>query len=118
MTHPRRSILFLADVLELANTSNPCVSSMVPVLVGIVRHFKKLGKEASILVNIYCTFIRPIFDYACASFHTTLTGEQSESLERLQCLTLKTIFGFDTSYSKCLELAGIERLDLRRENLF
>ena len=43
--------------------------------------------------------------------------DSSESLERQQRKILKIIFGFDTSYKRALELAEIERLDVRRSDL-
>ena len=57
-------------------------------------------------------------EYASAAFHTCLTADQSEGLERLQRTSLKNIYGVNKSYRECLELSGIERLDLRRERLF
>ena len=50
--------------------------------------------------------------------HTILTDEQSEELERMQRLTLKTIYGFETPYRICLEKSGITRLLERRNTLF
>ena len=67
---------------------------------------------------MYKTFIRPILEYACSAFHTTLTAEQSGLLERIQRSVLKTIYGFKTSYRTGLDLAGLERLDERREKYF
>ena len=43
-----------------------------------------------------------------------LTRKMSDLLERQQRKILKVIFGFDVSYSKALEKADIERLDVRR----
>ena len=82
---------------------------------GMLRHLKKLRLEPAVLVDIYRTFIRPIFEYASCAFHTILTADQSASLERLQRISLKIIFGLKTSYSECLDLSGLERLDIRRE---
>ena len=64
-----------------------------------IRHLKKMNLPADLLVRIYCSLIRPIFDYASPAYHTTLTDQQSESLERLQRATLKTIYGLNTSYA-------------------
>ena len=83
---------------------------------GILRHLKKLQIPQETIVSVYCSFIRPVFEYAASSFHSILTTDQAEQLERLQRVCLKIIFGFKTSYSCCLELANIECLDTRREN--
>ena len=83
-----------------------------------VRHLKKVGIAKDLLVRIYCKLIRPIFEYASPAFHTVLTEEQSERLEKMQRSTLKTIFGMDCPYEQCLEKAGIPTLKDRREDLF
>ena len=46
-----------------------------------------------------------------------LSKKLSELLERQQRRILKIIYGFDLSYEKALERAGIERLDARRSVL-
>ena len=38
-----------------------------------------------------------VLEYACSSFHTTLTLEQSGMLERLQRISLKVILGLITT---------------------
>jgi hypothetical protein len=44
-----------------------------------------------------------------------LTSEQAEDLERLQGQSLKIIFGFENSYRKVMELAGVDSLEERRD---
>ena len=70
------------------------------------------------LVQVYQSFIRPVFDYASPAYHTILTDEQAENIERMQRMTLKTIFGFDTPYCECLSKSGLQTLRQRRETLF
>lgn len=84
----------------------------------IVRHLKKVGLPDELLVRIYCELIRLIFDYASPAYHSTLTDQQAEELERLQLSTLKTIYGLNTSYADCLRLSGLCTLRERREKLF
>ena len=83
-----------------------------------IRHLKKVGMDQKLLVRIYCELVRPIFEYECPAFHTILTDDQSERLEKMQRATLKTIFGMDVTYETCLQRAGIETLKSRREELF
>lgn len=85
---------------------------------GIIRHLKKIGTDLGTLVEVYRCFLRPLLEYACSSFHTTLTLEQSGMLERLQRMSLKVIFCFKVSYKDCLAKSGLERLDCRREAIF
>ena len=85
----------------------------------VIRHLKRDAVvPPEMLVRIYCSLIRPIFEYAAAAFHTLLTQEQSECLERMQRMTLKTIFGWNLSYEECLERSGLQTLKRRREDLF
>ena len=83
-----------------------------------IRHLKKSGTPNRVLVEVYKSFIRPVFDYAAPAYHTVLTAEQAGQLERLQRATLKTIYGLDVPYSRCLEEAGLETLEARRQSLF
>ena len=83
-----------------------------------IRHLKKASTAEEVLVEVHKSFIQPVFDYASPAFHTILTDEQAESLEKLQWSTLKTIYGFDVTYKDCLERAGIPTLRERRQILF
>ena len=84
----------------------------------IIRHLKQKNMDCNPLVKIYCSLIKPIFEYGAPAFHTMLMAEQGAELERMQRMTLKTIFGWDVLYTECLSLAGMVTLHERRENLF
>ena len=43
-----------------------------------------------------------------------LTDEQDQRIERLQSSALRSIYGYDTSYARMRELAGVETLRDRR----
>ena len=43
-----------------------------------------------------------------------LTEGQVREIERLQAIALKTIWGWDKSYEKCLSLSGLATLEERR----
>ena len=47
-----------------------------------------------------------------------LSEEARESLERLQRVALKAIYGFEVSCEACLERSSLTRLDTRLEQLF
>ena len=83
----------------------------------VLYYLKRLGMSAAGLLTIYKTLVRPCFDYACVVYHSLLSKTLSESLERQQRKILKIIFGFEVSYSRALERAGIDRLDARRSLL-
>ena len=85
--------------------------------VWILRHLKRARIEKEKLIRVYCAFIRPCFDYLCATYHSMLTSTQSMALERMQSVALKTIFGWDVSYRQCLEKANINSLSERRHQM-
>ena len=82
------------------------------------RHLKRAGVPQEDLVALYKVLIRPVLDYASSVYHSQLTGEQTAALEKLQRDTLKTIYGFSTSYNEMLSVCGLEALHERRSNAF
>ena len=51
-------------------------------------------------------------------YHSLLTLEEEERIEKLQKMSLKLIFGFYKDYTTLLEKAGIRTLKDRREEAF
>jgi hypothetical protein len=84
----------------------------------VVRHLKRAGVSKEDLVKIYCSLVRSIFDYSSSAYHTLLTDTEAEVIERMQRMTLKTIFGHQISYQNALEEAGLTTLSERREKAF
>ena len=82
-----------------------------------LRNLKGNGFNTEELVQVYKTMIRPIAEYSCPAFHSTLTDEQDERLERLQDHALKTIFGVGKSARTLRGEARITTLRERREEL-
>ena len=72
----------------------------------------------NVLVTVYCSMLRPVLEYCSVVYHTLITREESERIERLQRLSLKIIFGFGESYENLLGRAGITSLWDRREEAF
>ena len=60
----------------------------------VLRHLKHSGFTESELVTVYKTIILPILDYCCMVYHSQLTDEQDQKIERLQAAALKNIFGY------------------------
>ena len=81
-----------------------------------LRNLKNSGFSEEELVTVYKTMIRPVADYACAVYHSSLTDEQDEQLDRLQNHALKCIFG-PMSGRKLREKAGLTTLRARREQI-
>ena len=61
--------------------------------------------------------ICPCFDYASVVYGPMLTQSQSEQLKRQQRKIIKTIVGREESYERALKFTGLERLDVRRNEL-
>lgn len=77
---------------------------------------KRAGVKLQDLIKCYCTFIRPLLEYATPVWHPGLTREQSEDLEQIQRQCLRTLLP-DVSYREALTITGLQRLEERREQL-
>ena len=82
-----------------------------------LRNLKGNGFNTEELLQVYKTMLRPVAEYACVVFHSSLTDEQDERLERLQNHALKCIYGGEKSARKLREIANISTLRDRREEL-
>jgi len=81
-----------------------------------LKQLKRSGVPVEDLLCFYTSVIRPVLEYACPVWHSSLTTGQSELLESLQKRALKIIFN-DTNYSTSLILADTDTLHSRREHL-
>ena len=66
-------------------------------------------------MRVYTTIIRPVADYAAPVYHSCLTDEQDEAIDRLQNAALKMIYGPGISARKMRSMADITTLRERRE---
>ena len=82
-----------------------------------LRNLKRSGFTEQELVRVYSTVIRPIVDYACVVYHSSIVAEQDDLLERLQNHALLCIFGPGLSARERRERANITTLRKRREEL-
>ena len=82
-----------------------------------LRNLKKNGFNTEELLQVYKTMLRPVAEYGCVVFHSSLTDEQDEMIERLQDHALKCVYGTDKSARRLRGLAGIGTLRERREEL-
>ena len=67
------------------------------------------------LVNIYILYIRSVLEYCSVVWHSTLTEEQTQTIERVQktCLKIKLGQAYQ-NYQQALEYCGLESLAERR----
>ena len=80
----------------------------------VLIHLRAFGFSHAELVRVYKSVIRPTAEYCAAAFHSQMTDEQDEILERQQSHALKLIFGPGISAGKMREMAGIMTLRQRR----
>ena len=70
------------------------------------------------LITIYILFIQSICEKSCTVWHSSLNGENSSDLERIQKVALKIILNNNYfSYKHALEKTGLQTLENRREQL-
>ena len=69
-----------------------------------------------LLVFLLTLYIRNVLEYCSVLWHSTLTVEQSQAIERGQKTCLKILLGSEyTSYADALDYTGLELLSKRRE---
>ena len=73
----------------------------------VLYHLKKAGFSTDELCTVYRTCLLPVLDYCSVVYHSVLTDEQDQAVEKLQSSALRCIFGYDLSYMKMRELAGV-----------
>ena len=82
----------------------------------MLTKLKYAGVQTEELINIYILYIRSLLEYCSVLWHSTLTAEQNQNLEKVQKLCLKVILGQEyEGYQEALKLSGLESLHARRE---
>ena len=82
----------------------------------MLTKLKYVGVPTEDLLDIYILFIRSVTEYCAVVFHSSLTLQQSEKIEKIQKTCLKVILGeMYVSYEAALEMCGLDRLSDRRE---
>ena len=75
-----------------------------------LRNLKKSGFTEGELVEVYKTVLRPVAEYGCVAYHSSLTDEQDELLDNLQNQALRRIFGPRISGHRMSEMAAAPTL--------
>ena len=83
----------------------------------ILVHLRKAGFNTEELVRVYKTILRPVHDYLAVVFHSMMTDQMDEEVERLQAHALKYIFGWKYPYARLREMADIPTIRARRTEL-
>ena len=77
---------------------------------------KRSGVQLGDLVRCYCTFVRPLLEYAAPVWHPGLTIQKSDVLEQVQRQVLRVLLP-DSSYSEVRHISGLPTLSERRTKL-
>ena len=81
----------------------------------MITKLKYVGVSLEDLLDIYILFIRSVTEYCAVSFHSSLTAQQSDKLEKIQKTCLKVIMGEDyVDYRTALNYFGLQTLSERR----
>ena len=82
----------------------------------ILRHLKHRKFTNSDLLKVYRCVILPIHDYCSCVYNSSVTLTQATAMERLQAQALKAIYAYEHSYRSLLQVTGLEKLQVRRDN--
>ena len=83
---------------------------------SLITKLKYIGTSITDLIDVYVLFIRSLLEYCSTVWHSTLTVDQSNSIENVQKVCLKVILGNDyNGYEQALHTCGLEKLWDRRE---
>ena len=84
----------------------------------MIRRLAEFNIPVEDLKNIYILFIRSILEHSATVWHSSLTQENSNDLERIQKSATKIILKQgDMPYKRRLAKLGLETLSNRREYL-
>lgn len=81
-----------------------------------LRLLKRNGVQSRDLRKVYCSFVRPVLEYACPVWHSSLSKSLSDQIEHIQIRALKIILS-NTSYHDSLDILKLPTLAERRELL-
>ena len=81
-----------------------------------LKKLKRAGVSREDLLHFFQTVVRPILEYACQAWHTSLTKEQTKSLENIQRRTLQIIVG-NVSYDVACDKLNLSTLADRRASI-
>ena len=96
------------------NTKQICKKAFSRIT--LLNKLKYVGIQTEDLLTIYKLFIRCIPEYCSSVFHSSLSEELSNKIERIQSTCLRVILSENyVSYSAALEMCGLDRLSTRRE---
>ena len=107
-------VILTEDAKFERNTQDICRRAFARIT--MITKLKYVGVPTSDLIDVFTLFIRSLLEYCCVSWHSALTKEQSDDIERVQRTALKVILGTEyTDYESSLKKCGLVTLHSRRE---
>lgn len=106
-------ITITSDLTWNIHADNTCAKASKRLYA--LRILKRNGVPVADLLTIFCTFIRPVLEYACQVWHTSLPSTLSDQIEHVQKRALKIVYPH-LSYSASLDQSRLTTLQERREN--
>ena len=97
------------------NTREICKRAYAQIT--MLTKLKYAGVSEEDLITVFILYIRSLLEYCSVVWHSTLTAEMSNNIERVQKLCLKIILGeaYD-GYDIALKTCGLQSLSSRRED--
>ena len=80
------------------------ITSKAAKRLGFLKKLKRAGVHKQDLLYFFLTVIWPVLEYACPAWHTSLTKQQTTSLENIHRRALQIIAGnipYDEAYVVC-----------------
>jgi len=103
--------MFIYCIVVLVNK----LSLFLSLSLHFLKLLKRLGAGLDDLLCFYKTDVRPVLEYACPAWHSSLMTGQSKALEAIQRRAMMIIFAH--SDYEMLMLAGLDTLKERRAQL-
>jgi len=92
------------------------ISSKAASCLHFLKQLKRSGAGRDDLLCFHGAIIRPVLEYACPVWDSSITAAQSKALESIQWRAMRIIFAHD-DYMMSLILARLDTLESRRAQL-
>ena len=107
---------FREDLSWKANTHS--ITRKAFARMSLLRKLVCFGVPREDLVNIYILFIRSLLEYCSEVWHSSITEEEVQDLERVQKCAVRIVMNNDfEDYEKTLKDLNLEELKVRREQI-
>jgi len=92
------------------------ITSKAAKRLWFLKKLKRAGVDKQDLMYFFLAVIRPVLEYTCPNWHTSLTKQQTTSLENIQRRALQIIAG-NIPYGDVCFLFKLSSLSERRDSL-